>query len=65
MHLFFRVVININFVTDAKLYLFMFVLFCGTEIRNISFNGKFFFVAYDAVVRDSSKERNCLHFQGV
>ena len=65
MHLLFRVVININFVTDAKLYFFMFQLICGTEIRNIRFNGKFFLVAYDAAVRDVSKERNCLHSQGV
>ena len=43
----------------------MFQLICGTEIRNIRFNGKFFLVAYDAAVRDVSKERNCLHSQGV
>ena len=64
MHLLFRIVTNINFVTDAKFH-FLFQLICGTEIRNISFNGKFFLVAYDAAVRDVSKERNCLHSQGV
>jgi hypothetical protein len=62
--LLFRVVININFITDVKLYFFMFQLICGTEIRNMCFSEKSFLVGYDAAVCDVSKASDCLLSQG-